>query len=162
MLHARGWILRSGGADGADRAFERGVANRKNKEIFLPWRNYNNRPDAPYDTHLVVHKALEIAATIHPVWKDLSESVKQLHARNIHQVLGKNLDTPSKFLVCWTKGGKPVGGTRTAIIVAQENNIPVFNINTLELKKKTAISIVEQILDLVGTKNEQQSKVQTL
>ena len=38
-LSKQGYILRSGGAKGADQAFERGAAK---KEIYLPWRNFEN------------------------------------------------------------------------------------------------------------------------
>jgi hypothetical protein len=51
-------------------------------------------------------------------------------------VLGQNLDSPSLFLVCWTEGGAEVGGTRTAIIAAKENDIPVFNLAHDDSAKK--------------------------
>ncbi len=59
---------------------------------------------------------------------------KKFHARNVQQVLGKNLDTPTKFVVCWTPDGaeqrtsNKTGGTGQAIRVAISNNIPVFNL----------------------------------
>jgi hypothetical protein len=43
-------------------------------------------------------------------------------------ILGKNLDEPVKFVVCWTPGGKVVGGTGVAIQIAHKNNIPVINL----------------------------------
>lgn len=43
-------------------------------------------------------------------------------------MLGDNLTSPSKFLVCWTTNGQDVGGTRTAIVVAKMHSIPVFNL----------------------------------
>lgn len=116
------WTLRSGGADGADLAFENGALN---KEIFLPWEGFNNNDSLLYTQS---KEAREIAAKIHPKWNDLKESVKKLHTRNIHQVLGKDLKSPSLFLVCWTENGEDIGGTRTAIICAKENNVPVFNL----------------------------------
>jgi predicted Rossmann fold nucleotide-binding protein DprA/Smf involved in DNA uptake len=33
-----GWVLRSGGAKGADYAFEKGAGDKK--EIYLPWRGF--------------------------------------------------------------------------------------------------------------------------
>jgi predicted Rossmann fold nucleotide-binding protein DprA/Smf involved in DNA uptake len=42
-LAGRGWVLRSGGAEGADTAFEKGCDQvHGRKEIFLPWKGYNN------------------------------------------------------------------------------------------------------------------------
>jgi hypothetical protein len=116
------WTLRSGGANGADSAFENGALN---KEIFLPWKGFNSN-DSPLFTQS--QEARDIAEKIHPKWTNLTEGMKKLHARNIHQVLGKDLNSPSLFLVCWTENGEEIGGTRTAIICAKENNIPVFNL----------------------------------
>lgn len=111
------WILRSGGAIGADTAFEEGVksANGK-KEIYLA--NHANQ------------EAINLASTIHPAWDKCSDYVKKLHARNCFQVLGYDLKTPSSFLICWTKDGKDVGGTRTAIVLARKNNIRILNLAT--------------------------------
>ena len=110
-----GWTLRSGGALGADSAFEYGVSLvGGQKEIYRP-------------SH-VNKRALDMAAAIHPAWHKCSHFAKQLHARNCFQVLGINLDTPSSFLVCWTLNGADVGGTRTAIVLARNNNVEVVNL----------------------------------
>lgn len=37
FIRKEGCILRSGGAEGADTAFENGVRSLYNKEIYLPW-----------------------------------------------------------------------------------------------------------------------------
>ena len=124
-----GYTLRSGGASGADTAFERGT-NRK--EIYLPWKGFNGNNS---DLYNIPNEAYNIAADIHPRWKDLAIYVRKLHARNVLQVLGLYLDNPSKFLVCWTKDGKEIGGTRTAIVLAREYNIPVINIAKDDVKK---------------------------
>ena len=52
-LAENGLILRSGGADGADTAFEKGCdfVNGK-KEIFLPWQNFNNNKSNHFITSL--------------------------------------------------------------------------------------------------------------
>jgi hypothetical protein len=112
------WILRSGGAKGADKAFEKGATK---KEIFLAT---DEIPDA----------AFEIAATHHPTWGGLGPYVKKLHARNAQQILGKNLDNKVKFVVCWTIDGAETetsvrtGGTGQAIRIANAYNIPVYNL----------------------------------
>ena len=41
-LEKNGYTLRSGGAKGADQAFERGVSEDDMKEIYLPWRGFEN------------------------------------------------------------------------------------------------------------------------
>lgn len=131
-----GYILRSGGASGADNAFETGCdAGNGRKEIYLPWPEYNGNKSTFYD---IPPYAYQLAAEIHPVWNKLKFSVKNLHARNCQILLGKDLKTPSEFVVCWTPGGKICGGTATAINLALKNNIPVYNL---------AIKLDKEILD---------------
>jgi len=113
-LEMRGYILRSGGAAGADRAFENGVLCYANKEIFLPKVK-------------TCERALEIASKIHPAWHQCSEYARSCHARNVYQLLGQSLNDPVDFVLCWTPEAKEVGGTRTAIVLAKEYNIPVYN-----------------------------------
>jgi hypothetical protein len=114
ILEQKGYVLRSGGAVGADKAFECGVVHSMNKEIFLPYG--------------VCHKALCIASTIHPRWVYLNDTAKNLHGRNVYQILGKSLVELVEFVVCWTPKARDVGGTRTAILLARQNDIPVYNL----------------------------------
>ncbi len=126
-LAQKGYILRSGGADGCDSDFEKGCdqGNGK-KEIYLPWKDFNDNK-SPL---LFTPEAFRLAATIHPVWDNLKPGAKYLHSRNCHQVLGQDLKTPSLFLVCWTENGEKKGGTATAITLAENNDIPVFNLGS--------------------------------
>ncbi len=121
-----GFILRSGGANGADSYFETQWDNYGGqKEIYLPWANFNNNKSGLYG---VSEKALKIAQTLHPKWSSLKEPVRLLHGRNVYQVLGKELDTPSDLLIGWTPDGQIVGGTATAINLAKRMDVPVFNL----------------------------------
>jgi len=112
-------VLRSGGADGADNAFEAGATL---KQI--------------YYANMATPAAMEIAAQFHPVWNRLSPYVRKLHGRNAFQVLGLDLDSPSEFLICWTPDACEchadrsirTGGTGTAISIAEHYNVPVFNL----------------------------------
>lgn len=125
FLSTKGFILRSGGAKGADIAFELGCDKASgHKEIYLPWRSFEES-----DSNLIVSnpKAYDIAEQFHPYWHNLKDGAKKLQARNSHQVLGNDLETPSKFVLCWTKGGKGSGGTGQAIRIANHYNIPVFD-----------------------------------
>jgi len=70
---------------------------------------------------------MNIAAIYHPYWNNLSYGAKKLLARNVYQVLGYDLQTPSSFIVCWTKDGKGSGGTGQAIRIAKAYGIPVFD-----------------------------------
>lgn len=125
-----GFILRSGGADGADKAFEIGCdrVNGK-KEIYLPWKGFNGSTS---EFILSSNEAYKIASEFHPSWDYLKSSVKGLHARNTHQILGSDLKTPSKFVVCWTEKGLDIGGTAQAIRLARGSGIKVFNIGAYE------------------------------
>lgn len=125
-LQLDGYILRSGGANGADNAFETGTTM---KEIYLPWPCFNNRT-SEYTSASA--KAYLIAQEIHPAWSKLSLGAQKLHARNIHQVMGPQLDSPSDFVLCWTANGAIKGGTATAINYALSLGIPVINMGTTE------------------------------
>lgn len=133
LLGSAGMILRSGGADGADSAFEYGAVNFK-KEIYLPWSKFNNRIESfeyislnKMDFQLRL-QAQEIAASVHPAWNRLSDVAIKLHTRNVFQVLGRDLNAPSKIVICWTPNGEIVGGTATAIKIAMKHGIPVWNL----------------------------------
>lgn len=119
------WTLRSGGAMGADLSFELGCEEANGKsEIYLPWARFGMSRSELIG---VCPKALEIAASIHPAWDKCNDQAKRLHARNAYQILGKDLNTPTDFVLCWTENGEKVGGTRTAIVLAERHNIPVYN-----------------------------------
>lgn len=125
-LAKEGYMLRSGAAEGCDNAFEQGCQKAGGQsEIFLPWPNFNGH------TSGLCHppeKAFQIAEEIHPAWERLTQGAQKLHARNIQQVLGQNLNDPVEFVVCWTKDGKIQGGTATAINLAKRHGIAVFNL----------------------------------
>lgn len=127
-LEVLGYTLRSGGASGADQAFSAGCTN---KEIYVPWQGFNgNRM-----LFEIPDKAYEIASGIHPGWEYISQGGKTLMARNALQILGHDLNTPSDFVICWTKDGcstesertNKTGGTGQAIAHASRLGIPVFN-----------------------------------
>lgn len=121
-LQTEGYTLRSGGAEGADLAFEAGAG--LDKTIFYA-------KDA-------TPQAEAIASQFHPAWNRCSAFAKRLHGRNSFQVLGNTLDVPSKFLICWTSDGCKrhvdrtinTGGTGTAISIADAYNVPVYNLAT--------------------------------
>jgi hypothetical protein len=117
-----GWTLRSGGADGADSAFEFGAGTQK--EIWVPWYNYNGRRS----THVCTRAAIELAEQFHPAWDRCSQGARKLHGRNMHILLGENFKSPVDFVLCWTKDGGPTGGTGQAIRAAGKHTIPVYNL----------------------------------
>ena len=132
-LAAHGYTLCSGGAPGADLAFERGATT---KAIFLPWHGFQSRPSAAHDTDQPSAEAFRVAALLHPSWDRLSQAAQKLMARNTHQILGADLRSPVDFVVCWTPDGceaeaarrRTTGGTGQAIALASRWSIPVFNL----------------------------------
>lgn len=122
-LEELGFTLRSGFASGSDTYFAEKV---KNKQIFIPWKNFGEGI-VPQETEFA-HNLLK---EVHPAYDKLSQGALKLHLRNLNQVLGINLDSPSQFLICWAKmdkQGTPTGGTRTAWMVAQKYSVPCFNL----------------------------------
>ena len=59
-------------------------------------------------------------------------TARKFHARNCYQVLGKDLQSPSNFVLCWTPGGAVTGGTGQALRIAIDRGIPVFNMGAPE------------------------------
>jgi hypothetical protein len=134
-LYEKKYILRSGGAEGADSAFEEGAIT--NKEIFLPWNGFNNRWFNNLGYFPAHPEAWVVAQRLHPFYDTLKQGAKRLHDRNVCQVLGRDLQTPSKFVICYTSDGAngkeipctiATGGTGTAIKLAAENNIKILNL----------------------------------
>lgn len=124
-LAGLGFTLRSGGAGGADTAFE---LRATKKEIFRP--------------HHATAEAMELASRFHPAWHRCSDYAQRLHARNGFQVLGADLTSPSAFVVCWTKDGKASGGTGQALRIAEHYGIPIFNLHdaTAEARLRSAVA----------------------
>lgn len=50
--------------------------------------------------------------------------------RNVLQILGGDFETPVERVVCWTLGGRVVGGTATALRLAMQYDIPIVNLAT--------------------------------
>lgn len=135
-LESKGYTVRSGGADGADSCCN----HVTNKEIYIPWNGFNNYYKSQQG--VIVYSDLgqedecdDYYKVHHQWWNNIKkDSVKHLHRRNIHQVLGKDLDSPSKFVICYaepdTKRGKGhvKGGTGTAVSLALSGGVRVYNL----------------------------------
>lgn len=142
-LRLSGCLLRSGGAKGADIAFEKGAAPvceifyaNKLKHKNCDWQN-----------------ALVLAEKFHPNWNALNKHTKLLMARNCFQILGEKLDNPVNFVVCWTPDGveegtatsRLTGGTGQAIRVASASDIKVYNLyNYTEQEIQDIIKKIEK------------------
>lgn len=95
--------------------------------------------------------AYRIAEYTHPAWRWLPEWMRELHTRNVFQVLGSRAAEPTEFMVCWTPDGaerssetsKKTGGTGTAIRIADAFGVPVFN-----LQREDTIQRLEEYLNI--------------
>jgi len=99
------WILRSGGADGADMAFQEGAEDANAlMDIYVPWKGFGRQnwgyTPLEYADPVVRARAEYVVRCVHPAPDHLSAAALKLHTRNVFQVLGYDLKTPSRFVVC--------------------------------------------------------------
>jgi hypothetical protein len=153
-LEKRGYILRSGHAIGADRAFESGQSTG---DIYLPWpeygvRSYKNDPGMEVRENAIVSPREKVFQDYEELvafglrTASCPESHKLLHGRNFRQVVGQEGEPLSSFLVCWTKDGAETlkecsastGGTGTAIKLASLKGVPVVNFQRKDAMERLA------------------------
>lgn len=138
-LKQQGYIGRSGGANGADQALEDGclTGTLEGCHIYLPWNGFNGKyaSERGYiDTPKMKNyeKAQRVASEYHPAWGNCKRGARAMHTRNVYQVLGHDLATPSEFVICYAEPqgtkGHVKGGTGQAVRIAIDNNIPVINL----------------------------------
>ena len=151
-LAGQDFLLRSGGAQGSEEAFEAGaVAAQGQRRVYLPadglptgpWRG--TQPDAAESTFPIPERAYEFAAARHDNWEGLAENTRRQYARNAVEILGDDLATPTDFVVCWTRDGNDTGVTAQALEIAREHNIPVINLGAPD-----APGSVEEVMDRLG------------
>jgi hypothetical protein len=154
MLCDEKWVLRSGGAPGADSAFEAGALEARPKygaantpiQVWLPWSKFEGRPMGNGWDYVVGHPAdMEIAEKFHPAWDRCSRGARLLHTRNVGQILGRRIthygsvndpdpeiveyrEPVSRFVICWTEGGLGRGGTGQALRIAKHYGVPIFDL----------------------------------
>ena len=136
-LESLGYTLRSGGAKGADTAFEKGVKSKK--QIFGGFDATGDREKAvAHEIHPNLRGAMEAskkrAIANGKNGERSAWAVENLMARNTNQIFGENLDTPVDFVLAYDpsgwigKGARPQkGGTLQAIEMAYRKGIPVIN-----------------------------------
>jgi hypothetical protein len=107
------YILRSGGAVGADQAFAAKLPDEA--KVILKAKD-------------ATPAAIELAGTIHPAWNLCDDYARKLHGRNCMIILGPNLDEPVEFVVCWQDPYMDRGGTRLGMRLAESRGISVYNL----------------------------------
>lgn len=156
-LAKNSWILRSGGAVGADTAFEKGAKKVNDlAEIYRPENFDRSAENIEFcDSYLrpIIDKGRN--------FDKFRIETKTLLRRNVHQILGKpkfdshenplkevcgircldsRLIVPVKFVVFWIPTediwAEDAGGTKYAVRIASKLNIPLFNLFSLKDRKR--------------------------
>ena len=131
-LERTGWHLHSGGANGADTAFENGTT-RAGRTVYLPWKGYNDRTgqDCMTLTNSEQTHSQGVVSKYHGAWQRCSRGARALHGRNhaiIHGLGHRAADRRVDAVICWTPGGAAQGGTATGMKMARTAGIPVLNL----------------------------------
>jgi len=125
------YVLRSGGAKGADRAFQRGAESVHGvTEIYKAKGKFKHMIPAWCFEEVKKHMPPN-----RPPFDSMEEHTRKLLARNMLQVLGEDGQAPSEFLVCWTPAGLTDGGTGYALRCAVAHGVMTYNLrNPIEEK----------------------------
>lgn len=115
----QGYVLRSGGARGADNAFQEGyeAAVGRTGKIFLPRRDHTTVPKWQH----------QLIRVFHPNPDALRHVPYCLMARNCEIILGKDGNDPVEFVACWAVS-EHSGGSAFGIRLARWAGIPVVNL----------------------------------
>ena len=149
LMGKAGYLLRTGGAVGADMAFLRGHKTASVSgpvpvpEIYLPWPKYNFDVLGPFRETAAVFAdptgdAIQLARQFHPAWGRCSGGAKKLHGRNSQILCGFYLNEPVDFVVCWHNNS---GGTMQAIRLAQSKGIKIYHVAI----QKDVVALLERI-----------------
>lgn len=162
ILALKGYTLRSGGAPGADTAFEKGCDEvQGRKTIFLGWKGFNGHTSPFVEAS---PEAYAMAEAFHPGWAHLTRGPRSLMARNSHQIMGLDMKTPVGFVLCYTPDGclrnedrrtktktrAGTGGTGQAIGIASAHNIPVYNLQRPEHRLRVETLLDQWEMELVA------------
>lgn len=143
-LDMGGWTVRCDGGKGPSEIFEKTTTH----ELYLPWNNFNGKQNSVCK---VSKEANDLTKQFHPSFESLKDSIKAIVSRHAHVILGKDLKSPVKFVVCYSGDGAESGKERSAktgymsipIAIASAQRIPIFN-----LKNEGALARLEAFLEV--------------
>lgn len=135
----------------AQRAYSQAVNDGKaflsQFEVYVRQKRDRDKSTLP-NKHLAIiknpslQKELDdLASSLHGNWSKYDNFTRGMHHRNCHQILGYQLDNPVKGVITWCdldNFGNYMGGSRTALKLAERYRIPIFNLNTPDKKKVLA------------------------
>lgn len=154
-LEGFGYMLRTGGMDGPEAAFEDGA---KELELHLPWRGFNDKQSKFTFTS---NQAKGIAAMFHTSFDALKPVIQTFLAKNVRLLLGKDLKSPAMFAIIWSEDGaetlkeksSKTGSAGHVIAIASAMKIPVYNI-----QRSDAETRLKTYLGLLSDEQNQQTK----
>jgi hypothetical protein len=125
----QGWVMTSGGAEGADGFFQAGLEDDKRDayeeglfKVYLPWAGFNNQrrgivmknpelldrarqiliDNNVYDK---VPRFISLQGKARDKLTEREKTIAELHTRNVFQVLQSDLRSPVNMVICWTPDG---------------------------------------------------------
>lgn len=115
------------------------TTDRSKHRIYISWdgmegmtHDPSNGIYCPQDHFDNYNVATIMAQLARGSFEGLGKKGKGHHCRNPYQVMWDNLATPVDMVVCWApkkgQGGFVRGGTATAVRIAIEHGIPVYNL----------------------------------
>lgn len=153
ILAELGYAIYSGGCPkGMDYAGFRGAYSHKSSDksknrIYISWEGMSDlRHDpengfyCPQDHFSNYPEAKLLAEQARGGWHNAGRGSIAHHSRNSYQSLGDDLNSPVDFVLTWapykSNGPQVTGGTATAVKIALEHGIPVYNLIEPELEDR--------------------------
>lgn len=174
ILVELGYAIYSGGCPlGMDHAALKGAYRHKTSDksrnrIYISWQGmaglYHDPANGIYNAQLFdnYEQAGEMALATRGSFERLGKHGICHVTRNMYQPLGDDLNTPTDFVLCWAppsgKKGYVKGGTATAVKVAIQRNIPVFNLYYSDVCSRVEAFVANVLLYKRKLREEQEKK----
>lgn len=125
------------------KAIDEGLADVSQLEVYVYDQSEIIKSPLPYKSYAIVmpdhlrNKRIELLRTVMTLShiEACGPYALGMHQRNVHQILGLELNNPVDAVFTWCmldKEGKPMGGTATAYNLAVLRGIPVINLFNME------------------------------
>lgn len=125
------------------KAIDEGLADVSQLEVYVYDQSEIIKSPLPYKSYAIVmpdhlrNKRIELLRTVMTPShiEACGPYALGMHQRNVHQILGLELNNPVDAVFTWCmldKEGKPMGGTATAYNLAVLRGIPVINLFNME------------------------------
>lgn len=125
-------IIRTGGNDGIEKVIADSLGN---KEVFLPWKGFNNNRESKYTKPSPGCE--DVIRKIILTFDNIKEGAKPIFLRIAHVILGKDLNARAECLITYSPDGaetkekvnSKTGYASSSILLANAAKIPVFNLH---------------------------------